>query len=348
MYFFGDFAIPHSSIRTDFRPEPEAHALVNIEGYLVEDAVEPTNAAGVFNRVSAVESLGWDKAILGFANNHIADSEDGVVNSVALAHAAGLPSVGAGATIEEARKPLIIEEDGVSVAIVAAGWDLIGCVHATERSSGVLPLKAAPLQAQIKELKAAGHKVVLFVHWGYETERYPLPLHRQMAHGFAEAGADIVIGCHAHCLQGHEIHRGVPIFYGTGNFAFQEGHYYQGALRFPDYCAPGLSVRWNARSGKVEVAEVRYLGQDRVLEVSEFTAPETNEKLAKLSVFQGLDSKDYVGFFKANRVKKFILPIFSGSDTSMDYRLKYAWVKARGALLAGAFKSRAWLKRKRG
>ncbi|WP_265529484.1 CapA family protein [Sphingomicrobium marinum] len=347
MYFFGDFAIPGPEVDTDFRPAPGEHALVNVEGYLVQDAIAPTNAAGVHNQVSAIQSLGWDKIILGFANNHIADRDDGVVNSVAIAQAAPMPSVGAGATLAEATSPLIVEEDGISVAIVAAGWDLIGCIHATERSSGVAPMKAAPLLRQVRQLKAAGHKVVLFLHWGYETERYPHPLHRQMAHDLAEAGADIIVGCHAHCLQGFERHEGVPIFYGTGNFAFQEGHYYGGALRFPAYCSPGLSVRWDVKSGDVTVAEVRYSGADHTLEIGSFTPPEANAKLAELSRFSALDAKSYLAFFRANRVKKALLPIFSGSDESIGYRAKYAWVKARGLLLSAAFKAKARLKRAR-
>ncbi|NNC48685.1 MAG: CapA family protein [Sphingomonas sp.] len=347
MYFFGDFAIPGSGVETRFRPGPGEHTLVNVEGYLVENAIEPTNAAGVHNHFSAIQSLGWDKIILGFANNHVADCDDGVVSSVAIARASQMLSVGAGATLADATTPLLIEEDGASIAILAAGWDLIGCVHATDRSSGVAPLKAAPLLRQVKQLKADGHKVVLFLHWGYETERYPHPLHRQMAHDFAEAGADIVVGCHAHCLQGFERHEGVPIFYGIGNFAFQEDHYYGGALRFPAYCSTGLSVRWDVQSGDVTVAEVHYSGADHVLEIGEFTAPEDNVKLAELSQFSGLDATRYRNYFKANRVKTAMLPIFSGSDESLGYKAKFAWVKARGLLLSAAFKAKARLKRVR-
>lgn len=38
---------------------------------------------------------------------------------------------------------------------------------------------------------------------------------------YVEQGADIVVGHHTHCINGHEVHYGVPIYYSLGNFLFK-------------------------------------------------------------------------------------------------------------------------------
>ena len=47
-----------------------------------------------------------------------------------------------------------------------------------------------------------------------------------MAKRFIDNGADIVVGCHSHCIQGYEKYKNSHIFYGLGNSCFVQNFYY--------------------------------------------------------------------------------------------------------------------------
>ena len=74
----------------------------------------------------------------------------------------------------------------------------------------------------IKEAKENADYVIAFVHWGteysYELEEVQLSTGKE----YLDAGADIVIGAHPHCLQGIEYYNGKPIIYSLGNFWFND------------------------------------------------------------------------------------------------------------------------------
>jgi poly-gamma-glutamate synthesis protein (capsule biosynthesis protein) len=70
----------------------------------------------------------------------------------------------------------------------------------------------AALRPQVDVLVAAFHKGV--VHTPAHIAMYERPL----AKAAVEAGADIVVGHHAHILRGVEVIGGKPVFHGLGNF----------------------------------------------------------------------------------------------------------------------------------
>ena len=61
---------------------------------------------------------------------------------------------------------------------------------------------------------------IVYVHWGAEgSHRIEDGLY-EMACEYIDAGADIVIGAHAHVLQGVRFYKDVPIVFNLGNFLF--------------------------------------------------------------------------------------------------------------------------------
>lgn len=78
----------------------------------------------------------------------------------------------------------------------------------------------------IKDIKTAGKKadfVIVLPHWGEEYEHQPTETNKKLAQKFADAGADLIIGCHPHVVQPMKIitaadGRRVPCFYSLGNF----------------------------------------------------------------------------------------------------------------------------------
>ena len=72
----------------------------------------------------------------------------------------------------------------------------------------------------IEEARDNSDYVIAFVHWGTEGNNYFGSDQVSLAKQFVEAGVDVIIGGHTHCLQGMEYMDGVPIIYSLGNFWF--------------------------------------------------------------------------------------------------------------------------------
>ena len=71
----------------------------------------------------------------------------------------------------------------------------------------------------IARLRAACDVVCVSLHKGtVHTPALVMPYERQVAHAAIDAGADVIIGHHAHLLRGIEMYRGKPIYHGLGNF----------------------------------------------------------------------------------------------------------------------------------
>lgn len=332
MIFLGDVAVPGSSINFPDVGESEV-CCFNCEGYLENGFSD--SPEGVYNNLDAILSLPFDNLVGVIANNHITDVPDGIAESIKLANGTHLCLTGGGGNIKAAARPKILNQDEFEVAIIAAGWHVIGCKTARSDSDGAMPLNFRKILEEIRRQSAQNRKSVVFLHWGYELERYPHPSHRQFAHTCIDAGAHLVLGCHAHCMQGFESYKGRGIFYGLGNAIFQQGFYYGGRLRFPDYCETGLCVKWDVRSNEPKVACISFA--NNTVTVGEFSNPEELKELSLLSTFSGFSHRDYIKFFRDNRVKRKGLPIFHEPDHTISYKIKEQFVKFRSSVLGYAF-----------
>ena len=153
------------------------------------------------------------------ANNHIRDMGDaGVVDTLAACERAGLRTVGAGRNLEDAAKTLFVTVNGLRVAILAIAENEFSV--ATESSAGAWPLDLADNFRQIRAAKEQADLVLVIFHGGVEYYPLPTPAMTKTCRFFAEAGADGVICHHIHVPSGLEVHHGVPIVYGMGNFLF--------------------------------------------------------------------------------------------------------------------------------
>jgi poly-gamma-glutamate synthesis protein (capsule biosynthesis protein) len=77
--------------------------------------------------------------------------------------------------------------------------------------------------ADIRAAKAAGADVVIvYPHWGVEYHATPTAAQRALARAMIDAGADMIIGNHVHWAAAMEVYRGKPIWYGLGNFVFDQ------------------------------------------------------------------------------------------------------------------------------
>ncbi len=174
--------------------------------------------------VSYLNDLGVDAVSL--ANNHCYDyGEVGLLNTLDTLDGAGIQRIGAGHNLAEASAPYYYVAGNVKFAIIAASEieqtanpDTKG---ATETSAGVFRcLDTKLLQQRIKEAKEQGAIVIVFIHWGHENTTELDYLQTTHVQEITQAGPDLIVGSHSHCLQKVDYVNGVPVFYSMGNFLF--------------------------------------------------------------------------------------------------------------------------------
>ena len=173
--------------------------------------------------IEGLANVGIDYVSL--ANNHIRDAGGaGILQTIEALDGFGLAHSGAGANLAAARTPAMLEptSDGPTVAIL--GYDTIaGGYTASADRAGSARLTAVTVAEDVAAARAAGADIVIvFPHWGTEYKAQPFAAQRQLAKACIDAGADLVIGNHAHWAGAVEIYNGKPIWYALGNFVFDQ------------------------------------------------------------------------------------------------------------------------------
>jgi len=178
--------------------------------------------------------------------NHLYDEgADGVRDTIAGLRNQGILPFGAGANLDEAREPAIVERDGVRFGFLS--YNLVGprdtwagprkaggayvyilssyeLDHATPGGTpnvftGAEAESLLAMTADIRALRDQCAVLSVSMHKGtVHTPALVNAYEKQVARAAVDAGADVVIGHHAHLLRGIEMYKGKPIFHGLGNF----------------------------------------------------------------------------------------------------------------------------------
>lgn len=179
-------------------------------------------------------TLGID--IVSLANNHAFDfGADAFSDTLATLKQYEIAAIGGGENLEEARKPVYYLVNGKKIAFVAAtrAEKYRLTPEATENSGGVLRCYDPTLFLEtIKEAKQNSDFVIACIHWGTEQSHEIEPVMQETAYQYIDAGADLIIGAHAHRLQGIEYYKDKAIFYNLGNFWFDNYDIETGLVKF--------------------------------------------------------------------------------------------------------------------
>lgn len=177
--------------------------------------------------VSALRSAGLDAVTM--ANNHGLDfGPAGLAETLATKRAQ--PDgfiIGVGGDEDEAYAPFRATVRGQRIAVIGATQvldaSLIGAWTATATHGGLASAKRVDrLVEEVRTARADSDTVVVFVHWGIEKDTCPSGDQEQLAAALVAAGADVVVGSHAHRVQGGGRHGDAVVHYGLGNFLFKE------------------------------------------------------------------------------------------------------------------------------
>ncbi len=202
------------------------------------------------SRVSVYQELGVDVVTL--ANNHVYDyGKQAMLDTFTTFEEAGIEYFGAGRTLEDAMKPVYYEVDGKIIALVGASRaeKYKMTPQATETTPGILRCYDTELFLQvIEEADANADFVIAYVHWGTEYSTVLEKAQLTTGKDYLDAGADVIIGAHSHCIQGMEYYDGKPIVYSLGNYWFNS--------KTLDTMLVQLHFTGNDEGGKVEVSVV--------------------------------------------------------------------------------------------
>lgn len=158
--------------------------------------------------------------VANLANNHIIDRGlTGLEETLNVLKQHGISSFGAGRDQNHASKPFMPEYTVGRLALLAYSYTALNTPSmASGNSPGANPFTLEEAKRQIASLKNKGYVVCTSYHGGDEFFRIPCPKYRTVLKELAKAGANLVIGHHAHLFQGVEICDGSIIAYGLGNF----------------------------------------------------------------------------------------------------------------------------------
>jgi poly-gamma-glutamate synthesis protein (capsule biosynthesis protein) len=199
--------------------------LANLENPVVRNAVyhpEATTFTGDLRLMPVLQQAGIDGVTLG--NNHILDAgAPGLLETLEHLKNAGIAYAGAGGNLEAAREPMIFELGETRVGVLSyQGVPSYDWAWATETAPGTAPLVEDVMEEDIRRLRPRVDLVIVMPHWGKEYIATPEPGQVDLAHAAIDAGADLIVGGHAHWPKGMEIYEGKPIFYGVGNFLLDQ------------------------------------------------------------------------------------------------------------------------------
>lgn len=206
------------------------YSIVNLECPVCSGREKPIDKIGpnlkcTEKGIEAIKWAGFDCVTL--ANNHFLDyGKDAVNYTLEILNNHRFDYVGGGRCLAEASQVKYVKIADKCLAIINC------CEHefsiASEDTPGSNPLNPISQYYTIREAKAKADKVIVIVHGGHEMFQIPSIRMVETYRFFIDAGADAVVNHHQHCFSGYEVYHGKPIFYGLGNFCFDNDDAHSG------------------------------------------------------------------------------------------------------------------------
>ena len=200
--------------------------VVNLECPLT-DTVSPVNKKYIFRGdarwAKDLKKVGITHAAM--ANNHTNDHGRRGLQATARHLAdAGITPLGYGRNFSEQMSPVLVEKDGISVALFNATTLTIENWCRLDDKPGIAQPTEDELLDEIGDFhsKHPDTHIVVVLHWGVEFQPYPSIRQRALAHQLSEIGVSAIVGHHPHILQPIDTIGKMPVYYSIGNFVFDQ------------------------------------------------------------------------------------------------------------------------------
>ncbi len=201
------------------------HVIINLEGALAGKEIERVHCGEerllhTIDPAAVCVLKNMRADIWNLVNNHMMDAGSaGLEMTLKRAAEFGAHTIGAGMNIEEAARPVYLDEAG-GIGLFGVGYRR-GCKPAGEDTAGCfLWHEMERIQKTISEIKSRCRWCILVAHGGEEFTALPSPYTRDRYLQYLAMGADIIVGHHPHVPMNYELVGEKAIFYSLGNFIF--------------------------------------------------------------------------------------------------------------------------------
>jgi poly-gamma-glutamate capsule biosynthesis protein CapA/YwtB (metallophosphatase superfamily) len=208
-------------------------SMVNLESALTDgNCPEPQPKQYVYDApASAITAFQHAQvSLITESNNHGEDCGPGGLQMAIQARSqSGYPILGIGQNVSQAFTPYRATINGEKIVIIAATQVIDAGLQEAWTATASQPGLASAydvgaLVAAVEAARREADTVVVYLHWGTEQQSCPNPLQEPLAQLLVQAGADIVVGTHAHVLLGGGYLGAAYVDYGLGNFAFYDNN----------------------------------------------------------------------------------------------------------------------------
>jgi poly-gamma-glutamate synthesis protein (capsule biosynthesis protein) len=186
------------------------------------------------------------------ANNHILDyGLEGLDSTLRELESEDIRYFGLNKPKDGSMNPHVIEFNGMKVAFMASICESTNPLVEFDDFNYLSLLDLNDLTCKIDKVRKEVDRIVIYVHWGEEESSLPQLEDILKARKMIDAGADIVIGSHAHAPQPIEKYHGGIIAYNLGNFimpAFDETPSYYNEDGVPQSAFSKRLMLWNRYS----------------------------------------------------------------------------------------------------
>ncbi|WP_066499347.1 CapA family protein [Abyssisolibacter fermentans] len=218
--------------------------------------------------IGSIKNAGFD--VLTTANNHCLDKrESGLFRTIDVIKEYNLKSTG---TYKDDNHEILIQDvNGIKMAILSYTYGCNGFENNMEKAKlekMVNIIDEEKIKDEIKKAEDAGvDLVIMCMHWGYEYNRHPSDIQKNLAKKMIEWGADIILGSHPHVVQDAEIvkHNGEDkfIIYSMGNLISNQRRETMGGIKNKEYTEDGLMIRLNLekdiKANKTIIKAIEYI-----------------------------------------------------------------------------------------
>jgi poly-gamma-glutamate synthesis protein (capsule biosynthesis protein) len=205
--------------------------MVNLETAVTDGTCpEPQNKQYIFDApASAITALkSASVSLTTEANDHGFDcGPQGLSQNLTIASQDAYPIIGIGNNAAQAFTPYRVTLNGQRIAIIAATQVIADNLVSTWTASATQPGVASAIDPtelvhEVQQVRKTADTVIVYMHWGTETQTCPNPQQEPLAKQLVNAGADIVVGSNTHVLSGAGYLGSAYVDYGLGNFAFYD------------------------------------------------------------------------------------------------------------------------------
>lgn len=213
--FLGD-VVPYKP----FRFKNNLKTIINLECPIIRDGRPVTGKINLsVNENHLGKTFGNNLLATNLGNNHIMDYQlDGLASTIKEVEKNGVQHFGINSPGDLSHNPLILDLNGTKIALMSAVCESSAPVTEFDDFNYISVLDSPDFFHRISSVRKQVKRILVYVHWGTPESSYPDREDILTARKLIDAGADIIIGSHAHAPQAVERYKSGIIAYNLGNF----------------------------------------------------------------------------------------------------------------------------------